>query len=39
MEAWGGQAANVAAAQQALLERVRHNAAAVGVGRVVAVTA
>ena len=30
LEIWAGQAANVAAAQQALLERVRSNAAAVG---------
>jgi fructose-bisphosphate aldolase class I len=32
LEAWGGQAAHVAAAQQALLERVASNRAAVGVG-------
>lgn len=32
LEIWGGQAANVPAAQQALLERVRGNVAAVGAG-------
>ena len=30
LEAWGGQSANVAAAQRALLEQVAHNQAAVG---------
>lgn len=32
LQAWGGQAANVAAAQQALLDRVASNRAAVGAG-------
>ncbi|AMR25613.1 fructose-bisphosphate aldolase (plasmid) [Hymenobacter psoromatis] len=36
LEIWAGQAANVAAAQQALLERARCNHVAVGAGRVVA---
>ncbi len=39
LKIWGGQAANVAAAQQALLQQVRGNAAAVGVGGAVAITA
>jgi fructose-bisphosphate aldolase class I len=33
LEAWGGQAANVAGAQQALLDRVASNRAVVGVGK------
>ena len=38
MEIWGGQAANVAAAQRALLEQVANNRAAVGVGEGEALT-
>ncbi|GAB3639005.1 fructose-bisphosphate aldolase class I [Hymenobacter arcticus] len=36
LEAWGGQAANVTAAQQALLDRVASNRAAVGAGEALA---